>query len=129
MPLEKSCWKGWQPQNETEFSDIRHPFTLPSCGQMEDTAEVPVPVTVIVPEPQVISSIVVAACRLESSSEAMITPLNSGRIIEVAVVEGEHVQEGEILVELSTDQQYSSAVSASFSTTYYCKSNYLKCGS
>jgi len=84
-----------------------------SCGQPDKTAEAPVPVTVIVPESQVISSIVVASCRLESGSEAVITSLNPGRILEVSVNEGDQVQQGEILVELSTDQQYSSAVSAS----------------
>ncbi|MCD4777132.1 MAG: efflux RND transporter periplasmic adaptor subunit [Candidatus Aegiribacteria sp.] len=86
---------------------------LISCGQKEEIAEKLIPVTVIVPEPQVISSTVVAACRLESSSEAIITSMSPGRILEVTVNEGDEVREGEILVELSTDQQYSSAVSAS----------------
>ena len=76
-------------------------------------AEKPIPVTVIVVEQQVISSTVVAACRLESGSEALITAMSPGRILDVPVSEGDEVQEGDILVELSTDQQYSSAVSAS----------------
>ena len=67
----------------------------------------------MVAEPQVISSTVIAACRLESSSEAVITAMNPGRILAVTAREGDEVQEGDILVELSTDQQYSSAVSAS----------------
>lgn len=86
---------------------------LISCGQPEDMAEKPIPVTVMVAESQVISSTVVAACRLESSSEAVINAMNPGRIVEVLVSEGDEVQEGDILVELSTDQQYSCAVSAS----------------
>jgi len=86
---------------------------LISCGNPEEITEKPIPVTVMVAEPQVISSTVVAACRLESSSEAVITAMNPGRIVEVLVSEGDEVQEGDILVELSTDQQYSSAVSAS----------------
>ena len=86
---------------------------LISCGQPEKMAEKPIPVTVMVAEEQVISSTVVAACRLESGSEALITALNPGRILDVLVSEGDEVQEGDILVELSTDQQYSSAVSAS----------------
>lgn len=87
---------------------------LISCGnRTEEIVEKHIPVTVIVVEPQVISSTVAAACRLESSSEAVITHLNPGRILEVAVNEGDEVQEGDILVELSTDQQYSSAVAAS----------------
>ncbi len=86
---------------------------LISCGPPEEMAEKLIPVTVMVAEPQVISSTVVAACRLESSSEAVITAMNPGRILAVTVSEGDEVQEGDILVELSTDQQYSSAVSAS----------------
>ncbi len=86
---------------------------LVSCNQPEEMADKSIPVTVTVPELQVISSTVVAACRLESSSEAVITAMSPGRIIEVAVSEGDEVQEGDILVELSTDQQYSSGVSAS----------------
>lgn len=86
---------------------------LMSCDKPEEIAERPIPVTVIVPELQVISSTVVAACRLESSSEAIITALHPGRILEVVVNEGDEVREGDVLVELSTDQQYSSAVSAS----------------
>ncbi len=88
-------------------------FLLISCGQPEKTTEKLIPVTVMVAEPQVISSTVVAACRLESSSEAVITAMNPGRILAVTAREGDEVQEGAILVELSTDQQYSSAVSAS----------------
>lgn len=86
---------------------------LISCGKPEEMTEKYIPVTVIVAEPQVISSTVVAACRLESGSEAVITAMNPGRILEVAVSEGDEVLEGDILVELSTDQQYSSAVCAS----------------
>ncbi len=78
---------------------------LISCGQPEQMAEKPIPVTVMVAEEQVISSTVVAACRLESGSEALITALNPGRILDVLVSEGDEVQEGDILVELSTDQQ------------------------
>ena len=95
---------------------VRILFTLMlliSCGQPEEMAEKLLPVTVMVAESQVISSTVVAACRLESSSEAVITAMNPGRIVEVLVREGDEVQEGDILVELSTDQQYSCAVSAS----------------
>lgn len=88
-------------------------FLMISCGQPETAADKPIPVTVMVAEEQVISSTAVAACRLESGSEALITALNPGRILDVLVTEGDEVQEGEILVELSTDQQYSSAVSAS----------------
>lgn len=86
---------------------------LLSCGKPEEIADLRIPVTVILPEPQVISSTVIAACRLESGSEAVITAMNPGRILEVVVSEGDEVQEGDILVELSSDQQYSSAVSAS----------------
>ncbi len=86
---------------------------LISCGKPEEMAEKFIPVTVMVAEPQVISSTVIAACRLESSSEAVITAMNPGRILDVVVSEGDEVQEGDILVELSTDQQYSSAVFAS----------------
>jgi len=84
-----------------------------SCSQPERIADNLIPVTVMVAETQVISSTVVAACRLESSREAVITAMNPGRILEVTVSEGDEVQEGDILVELSTDQQYSSGVSAS----------------
>ncbi|NOQ23040.1 MAG: efflux RND transporter periplasmic adaptor subunit [Candidatus Aegiribacteria sp.] len=86
---------------------------LISCDQPEEVAEKFLPVTVMVAETQVISSTVIAACRLESSSGAVITAMNPGRIMDVVVSEGDEVQEGDILVELSTDQQYSSAVSAS----------------
>ncbi len=86
---------------------------LVSCGQPEKTADKSIPVTVMVAETQVISSTVVAACRLESGSEAVITAMSPGRILAVTAREGDEVQEGDILVELSTDQQYSSAVSAS----------------
>jgi len=76
-------------------------------------ADKSIPVTVMVVESQVISSTVIAACRLESSSEAVITAMNPGRIVEVMISEGDEVQEGDLLVELSTDQQYRSGVSAS----------------
>ncbi|MCK4806072.1 MAG: efflux RND transporter periplasmic adaptor subunit [Candidatus Aegiribacteria sp.] len=95
---------------------VRILFTLMlliSCGKSEEMAEKPIPVTVMVAELQVISSTVVAACRLESSSEAIITAMSPGRILEVIVSEGDEIQVGDILIELSTDQQYSSAVSAS----------------
>ncbi len=86
---------------------------LMSCGEPAETAESHTPVTVIIPEPQDITSTVRSACRLESGSEAIITALNPGRILEVSVSEGDEVHEGQILVELSGDQQYRSAVFAS----------------
>jgi RND family efflux transporter MFP subunit len=84
-----------------------------SCGGDDLQTEEPVPVTVIVPLPQVITATVVVPCRLEASSEAVVTPLNPGRIVDVFVTEGDTVETGDILVELSTDQQYSGAVAAS----------------
>lgn len=84
-----------------------------SCGREEVSGEEPVPVTVIVPEPSVITATAVLPCRLEASSEAVVTPLTPGRIVEVHVSEGDTVQAGDLLVELSTDQQYSGAVAAS----------------
>jgi len=84
-----------------------------SCGREEVSGDGPVPVTVIVPEPSVITSTVVLPCRLEASSEAVVTPLNPGRIVEVYVNEGDTVEAGDLLVELSSDQQYSGAVAAS----------------
>ena len=87
-------------------------FLLLSCGSEIDNDKT-LPVTVIVPQPQVISETVVALCRLESGQEAIISALTPGRVQNVQVKEGDTVFEGDILVELSTDQQYSSAVSLS----------------
>ncbi len=84
-----------------------------SCAAPEEYSEKAIPVTAAVAETGVISSCVVAACRLESGSESVITALNPGRILKVAVHEGDEVLAGDILVELSSDQQYSGAVSAS----------------
>ncbi|MEN8208577.1 MAG: efflux RND transporter periplasmic adaptor subunit [Candidatus Fermentibacteria bacterium] len=84
-----------------------------SCGQSGQSAEKLIPVTVMVAEAQVINSSVTAACRLESGSEAIITAMNPGRVLKVVVNEGDEVREGDNLVELSTDQQFSSGVCAS----------------
>lgn len=86
---------------------------IASCGETESGSTEPLPVTVIVPRPRVITSTVVLPCRLQASSEAVVTPLNPGRILEVYVTEGDTVMTGDVLVELSTDQQYSGAVAAS----------------
>lgn len=83
-----------------------------SCGT-EPEIEESIPVTVTIPQPQVISETVVALCRLESGQEAIISALTPGRVQNVQVKEGDTVFEGDILVELSTDQRYSSAVSLS----------------
>lgn len=87
-------------------------FLLLSCGS-EIKSDKSIPVTILVPELQDISETVVALCRLESGQEAIITALTPGRILNVLVKEGDTVSEGDILVELSTDQQYSSAVNSS----------------
>jgi membrane fusion protein, multidrug efflux system len=84
-----------------------------ACSSTDESAESTIPVSITVAAPGVISSTVMAGCRLESGSEAVITPLNPGRILEVPVSEGDTVQMGDVLVELSSDQQYSSAVYAS----------------
>jgi RND family efflux transporter MFP subunit len=86
---------------------------ITSCGGEVSQTEKPVPVTVIVPQPQVITSTVIVPCRLESATEALVTPLNPGRIVEVYVREGDSVSSGDILLELSTDQQYRGAVASS----------------
>ena len=83
-----------------------------SCGS-EIKSEKSIPVTVMVPQPQVISETVVALCRLESGQEAIISALTPGRVQKVLVKEGDTVSEGDVLVELSTDQRYISAVSSS----------------
>ncbi len=87
-------------------------FLLLSCGS-EIESDISIPVTVIDPQPQVISETVVVLCRLESGQEAIISALTPGRVQDVQVKEGDTVFEGDILVELSTDQRYSSAVSLS----------------
>ena len=85
---------------------------LLSCGADIKSAK-SIPVTVMVPQLQVISETVVASCRLESADEAIVTAMNPGRIMNVLVNEGDTVSAGDILVELSTDQRYSSAVNSS----------------
>ncbi|MCK4504785.1 MAG: efflux RND transporter periplasmic adaptor subunit [Candidatus Aegiribacteria sp.] len=87
-------------------------FLLFSCGS-EIESDKSIPVTVIIPRPQVISETIVTLCRLESGQEAIISALTPGRVQNVLVKEGDTVSEGDILVELSTDQRYSSAVSLS----------------
>ncbi|MBD3278866.1 MAG: efflux RND transporter periplasmic adaptor subunit [Candidatus Aegiribacteria sp.] len=83
------------------------------CGESGNVADDDyLPVTAEEVESDVITSTVVAGCRLESAIEAAVTPANPGRIIDVRVKEGDTVHTGDILVELSTDQQYSSAVAA-----------------
>ncbi len=87
-------------------------FLMLSCGTDIKSAK-SIPVTVMIPQPQVISETVVASCRLESADEAIVTAMNPGRITNVLVNEGDTVSAGDILVELSTDQRYSSAVNSS----------------
>ncbi|MCK4506506.1 MAG: efflux RND transporter periplasmic adaptor subunit [Candidatus Aegiribacteria sp.] len=83
-----------------------------SCGAELEIGK-SIPVTVIIPQLQVISETIVASCRLESGNEAIVTAMNPGRITNILVNEGDTVSVGDILVELSTDQRYSSAVSSS----------------
>lgn len=89
---------------------------LLSCGDNREDDDGRVPVTVTVPGRQVITSTIVAPCRLESGMEALVSPLNPGRILRVSVSQGDTVMEGDLLVELSTDQQYSGALAASAAT-------------
>lgn len=84
-----------------------------SCGKPDVETEQPTPVTVSVVEPEVITATVVVPCRLEAGHEAVIHPMNPGRIMQVFVTEGDAVSAGDVLVELSTDQQYTAAVAAS----------------
>lgn len=84
-----------------------------SCGKPEEEAKEPIPVTVNVVEPEVITATAVVPSRLEAGHEAVIHPMNPGRILKVFVTEGDTVSGGDVLVELSTDQQYTAAVAAS----------------
>ena len=83
-----------------------------SCGS-EIERDKSIPVTVIIPQLQVISETVVALCRLESGQEAIISAQAPGRVQNVLVKVGDTVSAGDILVELSTDQRFSSALSSS----------------
>ena len=94
------------------ISTLMFLFVLLSCGS-EIKSDRTIPVTVIVVRPEVISETVVALCRLESGQEAIVNALTPGRVQNVMVKEGDTVSEGDILVELSTDQRYSSAVNLS----------------
>lgn len=76
-------------------------------------AEDPVPVTVLIPQHDVISATVMVPCRLESSSEAVISTIGYGRVLRINASIGDTVLAGDPLMELSTDQQYRSSVSAS----------------
>lgn len=84
-----------------------------SCGKPEMESEEPVPVTVTVAQPSVITATAVVPCRLEAGNEAVIHSVNPGRILKVFVSEGDTVSAGDVLVELSTDQQHTAAVAAS----------------
>lgn len=95
------------------FSGMLMLLLAASCGKPEVESEEPVPVTVTVAQPSVITATAVVPCRLEAGNEAVIHPVNPGRILKVFAREGDTVSRGEVLVELSTDQQYTAAVAAS----------------
>ncbi len=85
---------------------------LSSCQSMEENAQLATPVTVMIAESGIINRSIVVYCRLEAGQEAMISAFSPGRILEVNTSVGDSVQEGDLLVELSTDQRNIGAVNA-----------------
>jgi len=83
-----------------------------SCGSGSSPSGQAIPVSIIVPSPAVISSVVNAPCRLEASSEAVVSVLSPCRVLSIEVSEGDSVAMGETLARLSTDRGYEGAVSA-----------------
>jgi len=101
-----------------------------ACGQGRERETPPLPVTVMVAAPDVISRIVMAPCRIEAAREAVVTVSSPVRIEEVLVAEGDSVLQGEVLVRLATDDMYRSSVnsaasliSAALSAAEYSESN------
>ncbi|MBC8428719.1 MAG: efflux RND transporter periplasmic adaptor subunit [FCB group bacterium] len=85
-------------------------FLLLSCEENRALETKATSITVIIPQPEVISKIVNAPCRLEASQEAVISSSAPGRISKVNFSEGDYVREGDVLVELATDRQYTGAI-------------------
>lgn len=83
-----------------------------SCGSGGSPYSQSVPVSIIVPSPAVVSRVVKAPCRLEASSEAVVSVLSPCRVLSIKVSEGDPVSTGETLAELSTDRGYEGAVNA-----------------
>jgi RND family efflux transporter MFP subunit len=101
-----------------------------ACGPAGKRETPPLPVTVMVATPDVISRIVMAPCRIEAEQEAIVTVSSPVRIEEVMVVEGDSVLQDDVLVRLATDDMYSSSVNsaasmigAALSTAEYSESN------
>jgi len=85
---------------------------FPACGPARERETPPLPVTVMVATPDVISRIVMVPCRIEAALEAVVTVSSPVRIEEVLVAEGDSVLQGEVLVRLATDDMYSSSVNS-----------------
>jgi len=83
-----------------------------ACGPAIERETHPLPVTVMVATPDVISRIVMVPCRIEAAQEAVVTVSAPVRIEEVLVAEGDSVFQGEVLVRLATDDMYSSSVNS-----------------
>ena len=103
---------------------------LTACGPGRERETPPLPVTVMVAAPDVISRVVMAPCRIEAAQEAVVTVSFPVRIEEVLVAEGDSILQGEVLVRLATDDMYRSSVnsaasliSAALSAAEYSESN------
>jgi RND family efflux transporter MFP subunit len=96
----------------------RHSLLLPpllllaACGRQPVEETPPVPVTVMVAGPDVISRMVQAPCRLQAGNEAVVAVVNPSRIEEVLVTEGDRVSGGELLARLSSDDVHGSSVNS-----------------
>ncbi len=81
------------------------------CTEKRNVENTETPVTVCVLEPSVISETVNIHCRLESSTEAVVSPFFPGIVEEVLVSPGDTVRTGERLVSLCSDNGYRAMVS------------------
>lgn len=83
-----------------------------ACGRQREIADEPVPVAVTVVAPTTVSEEVIAAARLEGSSEATVYSGAGGRVEQILVSEGDSVVSGQRLVRLATDRSISAGSSA-----------------
>ena len=86
--------------------------------------EPPVPVTVVVAAPDVISRTVQAPCRLEAGFEAVLTVPVPSRIEDVMVSEGDTVRQGDTLVRLASDDSYEAALGSAAAMVTAARSAY-----
>lgn len=85
------------------FLSILLILLITGCATEGNSGREAIPVTVYIPEPSMISETVLAPCRLEAGSEAVVSVSVSSVVEEVLVTAGDTVAAGQRLVVLRTD--------------------------